>query len=99
MDRIVIDQTKVRIDECIKPKMKSGSEFPRPLSWWQMTIPCWLDASEGERGRIVLTPNGRCADGRVVELTSVERRRHVKAAMEYLASRRLLDFSDAVVAE
>ncbi|GFE20103.1 hypothetical protein [Streptomyces nigrescens] len=99
MDRIVIDQSKIRVDESIKAKMKPGSEFPRPLSWWQMTIPCWLDASEGEYGRIVLTPNGRCADGRVVELAPVERRRDVKAAMQYLASRRFLDFSDAAVAE
>ncbi|RXS84183.1 hypothetical protein EST92_11535 [Streptomyces sp. TM32] len=99
MDRIVIDQSKIRVDESIKAKMKPGSEFPRPLSWWQKFVPCWLDASEDASGHIVLAPNGRRADGHVYELTPAIRRREMKAAARFLSERLYLDFSDAATAE
>ncbi|OMI34437.1 hypothetical protein [Streptomyces sparsogenes] len=95
MDRIVIDQAKIQIDDSLK--VKPGSEFPRPLDWWQRIVPCWLDASEDEHGHIVITPNGHRADGHVYELTPAVIRREMKAAMRFLGERRFLDFTDAIV--
>ncbi|MDJ0342230.1 hypothetical protein QMK19_03390 [Streptomyces sp. H10-C2] len=97
MDRIVIDQARIRIDPSIK--VKPGWEFPRPLTWWQHMIPCWLDAAEDATGHIVLSASGRSADGRVEELSLAMIRRDMRQAQVFLDSRRFLDFSDAIVAE
>lgn len=97
MDRIVIDQTRIRISPEVK--VKPGSEFPRPLKWWRKTVPIWLDASEDGEGRIVLEPSGHRADGVVLELTPAKRQRDLKYALRYPRGRRFLDFSDALVPE
>ncbi|MFF4645001.1 hypothetical protein [Streptomyces sp. NPDC001389] len=96
MNAVVIDQVQVRI---IDPnhKAKPGAQFPRPLTWWQRYVPIWLDASEDDRGRIVLTPNGRIADGRVQELTPTLIRRDVQLALRWLDNQIHLDFTDALV--
>lgn len=91
---IVIDQSKIRIAEELVAK--GASPFPRPLAWWQRTIPVWVDATETEDGRIILTPNGKVADGRQNELTPADIRRDLKAIQRYLDGRNYLDFSDAI---
>jgi hypothetical protein len=93
MDRIVIDQTKIRIDADL---VRRGADpFPRPLAWWQRTVPIWVDVSETEDGQIVLAPNGKRADGYRYELTPSVVRREIKAIVRYLGDRPFLDFSDA----
>jgi hypothetical protein len=94
MDRIVIDQSKIRIAEDLVTK--GATPFPRPLAWWQKTLPIWIDAAEAEDGHIVLTPNGKVADGSEDELTSADVRRDLKAIRQYLGGRYYLDFSDAI---
>ena len=94
MDRIVIDQAKIRIDADLV--RRGAPPFPRPLTWWQRTVPIWVDVSEAEDSRIVMTPNGKTADGRQTELTPAATRRYAKAIVKYLAGRRFLDFSDAL---
>jgi hypothetical protein len=96
MDRIVIDQTKIRID--VDLVRQGAAPFPRPLAWWQRTVPVWVDASETEGSRIVLAPNGKTADGGQTELTPAVTRRYNKAIVRYLTGRRFLDFSDAIEA-
>lgn len=95
MDSIVIDQTKIRVDEEITDK--GGITFPRPLAWWQKTLPMWIDAAETEDGRIALTPNGKFPDGSSIELTPAVVRRNIGYIRNYLDQRRFLDFSDAIV--
>lgn len=92
--RIVIDQTKIQIRDL---KVKPGSEFPRPLAWWQKFVPCWLTASEGPHGNIVLTPNGRRADGFVADLTPSKQRRDVKNGLRWLGGLLYIDCSNAVI--
>lgn len=94
MESVIIDQSKIRIDEGLVAK--GAAPFPRPLAWWQRTIPVWVDAAETEDGRVVLTPNGKVADGRQEELTPADVRRDVKAIQRYLNGRNYLDFSDAI---
>lgn len=93
MDAIVINQSKIRIAEGLVAK--GAPPFPRPLAWWQRTVPVWVDAAETEEGRIILTPNGKCADGRQEELTSAGIRRDLKLIQRYLDGHYSLDFSDA----
>lgn len=93
MRGIVIDQTKIRIDADLV--RRGAPPFPRPLTWWQRTVPVWVDVSETEDGRIVLTPNGKRADGYQYELTPAVIRREIKTIVRYLGDRRFLDFSDA----
>lgn len=93
MTRIVIDQEAIRLDPDLV--RRGATPFPRPLTWWQKTLPIWVDAAEDENGRIILTPNGRTADGRQMELTPARTRRYLKAIQNYLARRRFLDFTDA----
>lgn len=93
MDRIVIDQTKIRIDADLV--RRGAPPFPRPLAWWQRTVPLWVDVSETEDGRIVMAPNGKRADGHRYELTPPVVRRELKQIVRYLGGRRFLDFSDA----
>lgn len=92
-DRIVIDQTKIRI----VGELRSGGEFPRPLDWWQNFVPVWLTASSGSGHQIVLEPNGRRADGHVRELSPVLRRRAVRDALRWLDGLLYLGTSDAIV--
>ncbi|TGB13881.1 hypothetical protein [Streptomyces sp. MZ04] len=94
MDAIVINQSKIRIAQELVAK--GAPPFPRPLAWWQRTVPVWVDAAEAEDGRIVLTPNGKFADGRQEELTRVGVRRDLKAIKRYLDRHYALDFSDAI---
>lgn len=94
--RIVIDQTKLRVRGIT---VKPGSEFPRPLDWWQCFVPGWLTASSDGENRIVLEPNGHRADGHVYELTPAVYRREMKHARRWLDALLYLDTSDAIVAE
>lgn len=96
-DRIVIDQTKIRISDELAARMKPGAEFPRPLAWWQHIVPIWLTASEDTDGHIVLTPNGHRADGHVYDVTPTVARQEIRAARQWLAGRSHLDFTDAIV--
>lgn len=90
MDRIVIDQSKIRI--VTEKPVRPGAEFPRPLDWWQRYVPVWLDASvDGDL--IVLEPNGWCANGTRRELTPADRRRHLATAERWLGSLLFLDFT------
>ncbi|WP_086559935.1 hypothetical protein [Streptomyces africanus] len=93
MDRIIIDQAKIKVDENLV--RRGAPPFPRPLTWWQRTVPIWVDVSEAEDGRIVLTPNGKRADGYQYELTPAVVHQEIKAIVKYLGDRRYLDFSDA----
>jgi len=95
MHRIVIDQSKIRIDEDLVRRGAPG--FPRSMDWWKRNTPLWLDATEDEQGRIVLEPNGRQADGTVREVTPMLRRRHLQYARNWATSRAFLDLSDALV--
>lgn len=95
MVEVVIAQSKIRIDSRVD--VKPGSEFPRPLEWWQRYVPVWLDASEDVMGNIVLTPNGRIADGRRQEVTPALARRDARQALIWLSSQVYLDFTDALV--
>jgi hypothetical protein len=95
MDRIVIDQSKIRIDENLV--RRGAAPFPRPLAWWQRTLPIWVDAAETEDGHIVLTPNGKVADGSQIDLTPGNVRSELKQIQRYLDGRNFLDFSDAIV--
>ncbi|MFE1451939.1 hypothetical protein [Streptomyces olivaceoviridis] len=95
MHRIVIDQTKVRIDEQLI--RRGATPFPRPLEWWQRTLPIWVTASEGIDGTVILEPNGKVANGRQRKLTPTVLRQEMKAIRSYLASRTHLDFSDALI--
>jgi hypothetical protein len=97
MNAVILDQVKVRIDPALK--IKPGAEFPRSLAWWQRYVPIWLDATEDDRGRIVLTPNGRIADGRVQEVTSAIGRRDVQRALAWMDHQIHLDFTDAFVSD
>ncbi|WP_055566040.1 hypothetical protein [Streptomyces atriruber] len=94
MTGIVIDQSKIRIAEELVAR--GAPSFPRPLAWWQRTIPVWVDAAETEDGRIALTPNGKVADGRQEELSPADIRRDLKAIQRYLDGHHSLDFSDAI---
>jgi hypothetical protein len=96
MDRVIIDQSKIRIDENLVAK--GAVPFPRPLAWWQRTTPVWVDVAEVDGGRIALIPNGKVADGRQEELTPAAIRQDLKAIRRYLAERHYLDFSDAIEA-
>ena len=96
MDRIVIDQSKIRIDEDLV--RRGAAPFPRPLSWWQRMVPIWVDAAETDGNRIVLTPSGKVADGSTFELTPATVRSELKAIRRYLDGREYLDFSDAIEA-
>lgn len=95
MRSIVIDQSKIRIDE--KLATKGAAPFPRPLEWWDRTLPVWVTVSESVDGLLILEPNGKVADGRQLDLTPVQVRNDLKAIRQYLSSRRYLDFSDALV--
>ncbi|MFG2747994.1 hypothetical protein [Streptomyces xanthophaeus] len=95
MSAVILDQAKVRIDPALK--VKPGAEFPRPLAWWQRYVPIWLDATEDGQGHIVLTPNGRIADGRVQGVTPAIARRDVQRALAWLDNQIHLDFTDAIV--
>ncbi|GAA2680053.1 hypothetical protein GCM10010400_49280 [Streptomyces aculeolatus] len=97
MNRIVIDQTKIRISDEIT--VKPGSEFPRPLWWWQRWTPVWLDVSENADGHLVFEANGKRADGKVFEVTPQLRRNALRGARRWMADLRYLDFSDALVAD
>jgi hypothetical protein len=91
-ERIVIDPAKVR-------PAPGNPSIPSALDWWQRFTPLWVDASQDDAGRVVLTPNGAKPDGRVVALTPAAYRRHLKAVEEFLGSRLYFDFSDAIVSE
>ena len=97
MDRIIIDQAKIRIDADLV--RRGAPPFPRPLTWWQKTTPVWMSVEELGEGRIALSPSGKVADGRQVELTTAAVRRYLKAIVKYLAGRTFLDFSDAIETE
>ena len=92
-DRIVLDQSKIRIITTKTPK--PGAEFPRPLAWWQRNVPGWLDVAIDGNGFVVLEPNGKRANGVVREVTPVLRRRYVKAAQTWMDGLVYLDFPDA----
>jgi len=96
MDRIVIDQAKIRIDANLV--QRGAAPFPRPLAWWQRTLPVWATAEELDGGRIALSPSGMVADGRQLEMTPALVRRELKQIRKYLDGRRFLDFSDAIEA-
>ncbi|MGY5634192.1 hypothetical protein ACW7N6_38270 [Streptomyces sp. UC1A3] len=93
MRSIVIDQDRIHIDADLV--RRGATPFPRPLTWWQRTVPVWIDVSETEGGQIVMKPNGRRADGHQDELTPAVVRQGIKAIVKYLGDRRYLDFSDA----
>jgi hypothetical protein len=90
---LIIDQTKVRIDPDLVHR--GAPPFPRSLAWWQRNMPLWVDTSETKDGKIVLTPNGKHADGRQTELTPAAAHHNVKAIARYLSNLTFLDFSDA----
>ena len=97
---IVIDQAKIRVSDDLATRMKPGSEFPRPLTWWQRIVPCWITATENTDGNIVLAPNGQRADGHVYELTPAVLRCDIKRATDWLLgwNQGHVDFTDAIVA-
>ncbi|MGW2213292.1 hypothetical protein [Streptomyces sp. NPDC001781] len=97
MGRIIIDQTKIQIS--VDLVSRGAAPFPRPLAWWQQTLPIWVSAGELPGGRLSLTPNGKVADGRQLEMTPALIRRELKAIRRYLDSRRHLDFADAIGTE
>jgi hypothetical protein len=92
---LVIDQTKVRIDDDLVRRGAPG--FPRSVSWWERNTPLWLDVAEDDQGRIVLTSNGRRADGVVLAVTASLRRRRLQYAREWASNLVFLDLSDAIV--
>ncbi len=94
MQRLVIDQSEVRVSEKLAAQGAPG--FPRPLSWWQRYAPIWLDVTEDVQGHLVLEPNGRRADGAVLEVTPALRRRHLRYARGWIGNQIHLDFSNAV---
>jgi hypothetical protein len=96
MDRITLDQTKIRV--VTAEPLKPGAEFPRGLGWWQRYVPVWLDVSFDVDGNVVLEPSGRRADGVVREVTPAMRRRYLAAAKGWIDSHLFLDFTDAIVA-
>ncbi|MEU0133372.1 hypothetical protein ABZ172_04925 [Streptomyces sp. NPDC006296] len=93
-DRIVLDQSKIRISEALD--VKPGAEFPRTLAWWQRYVPLWLDASLDSDGHVVLEPNGRRADGSALDATPALRRRRMKAAERWMDNQIHLDFTNAI---
>lgn len=95
MDRIVLDQSKIRVHA--KLPIKPGSQFPRSIEWWQRYVPLWLDISIDEVGHVVLKANGRRADGAVLEVTPALSRRRLRAARQWMASRIHFDFSESVI--
>lgn len=97
MINVTIDQTKIVIDAGLMAR--GAAPFPRPLAWWRKTLPIWVDADEVENGYIVLSPNGKVADGRVLELTPAAARRYRAQIIRYLSGRSFLDFSDAIVSD
>jgi hypothetical protein len=56
-----------------------------------------VDAAETEDRHIVLTPNGKVADGSQIDLTPGKVRSELKQIQRYLDGRNFLDFSDAIV--
>jgi hypothetical protein len=95
MNRIVIDQSKIHIREDLV--LRGAPGFPRPLEWWQRSLPVWVTASEGIDGSLILEPNGKMANGCQLELTAKVLRGEMQAIRRYLADRQVLDFSDAIV--
>lgn len=95
MDAIVIDQSMIRIDPDLK--VKPGSEFPRPLAWWQSYAPGWLDVTEDADGHLVLTPNGVLPNGRQRDLTPALVRRYLAATRRWMDGLIHLDFTDALL--
>jgi hypothetical protein len=95
MHRVVIDQTKIQIREDLVAR--GAAPFPRPLTWWNRTLPIWITASESVDGNLILEPNGKVADGRQLELTPTVLRGEMKAIRTYLDGRHTLDFSNAIV--
>ncbi|GHJ04719.1 hypothetical protein TPA0906_65840 [Streptomyces olivaceus] len=91
---LIIDQSKIRIDEGLIRRGAPG--FPRSLDWWKRNTPLWLDATEDEQGRIILEPNGLQANGVTREVTPALRRRHLQYARSWAAGLTFLDLSDAI---
>jgi hypothetical protein len=91
---LAIDQSEVRVSDELTARGAPG--FPRPLAWWQRYVPIWLAVTEGEQGRLTLEPNGRRADGVVLEVTPALRRRHLRCALNRIAYQIHLDYSTAV---
>ncbi|WP_406325216.1 hypothetical protein [Streptomyces niveus] len=94
-DRIVLDQSKIRIITT-KP-IKPGAEFPRSITWWRRNVPLWLDVSLDDNGHVVLEPNGKRADGAVLDVTPALRRRRLDAARDWVARQIHFDFINAIV--
>lgn len=70
---------------------------PRDTAWWERYTPLWLDAIAGEDGIVTITPNGKRADGVVLDLTPALRRSRIKAAVKWAAQHPA--FASAVLPE
>ncbi|WP_327335872.1 hypothetical protein OG384_04360 [Streptomyces sp. NBC_01324] len=95
MNRIVLDQSKIRISEELVSR--GAPSFPRSLAWWRRNVPGWLDVSLDGNGHVVLEPNGWRADGAVLEVTPALRRRRITAARAWVDNQTFLNFTDAIV--
>ncbi|WP_055694668.1 hypothetical protein [Streptomyces prasinopilosus] len=95
MHRIVIDQSKIRLDQDLARRGAPG--FPRSLKWWQRNTPGFTDATILDDDRIALTINDKLPNGQRIELTPAIIRRRMNALRTALDNRMFLDFSDAIV--
>jgi hypothetical protein len=71
----------VRID----PSLINFPGGPRDAAWWSRYTPIWLDVEIDEAGIVSLIPNGKRADGVVLDVTPALRRSRLKAAEQWVA--------------
>lgn len=71
----------VRLD----PTLINFSGGTRDAAWWNRYIPIWLDAEIDDAGIVSLIPNGKRADGVVLDMTPALRRSRSRAASKWVA--------------